>query len=75
MGGACPSRTIVTELAEGSAIMSTDASARVKVPQWQFFEQYSHEPFIAVARFIKLPPHARSAEFEGTQGCGLVMTS
>ncbi len=26
--------------------------AQARVLQWQFFEQYSHEPFIAVARFI-----------------------
>ncbi len=25
---------------------------KAKMYQWMFFEQYSHEPFIAVARFI-----------------------
>ena len=33
--------------------------------QWMFFEQYSHEPYVAVARFIckYLPPdHGRRAE-------------
>ena len=29
------------------------ASARARVLQWMFFEQYSHEPAIAVARFIR----------------------
>ncbi|MCH2098067.1 MAG: glutathione binding-like protein, partial [Pseudomonadales bacterium] len=41
--------------------------------QWQFYEQYSHEPFIAVARFIKRylgMPEARRAEFEGKQAGG-----
>ena len=66
------SNAIVTFLAEGSALMPTDAFARAKVQQWQFFEQYSHEPFIAVARFIKRylgMPEARRAEFEGKQVC------
>ena len=64
---------IVNFLAEGSALMPTDAFARAKVPQWQFYEQYSHEPFIAVARFIKRylgMPEARRAEFEGKQAGG-----
>lgn len=67
------SNAIVTFLAEGSALMPTDAFARAKVQQWQFFEQYSHEPFIAVARFIKRylgMPEARRAEFEGKQAGG-----
>ena len=67
------SNAIVTFLAEGSALMPTDAFARAKVQQWQFYEQYSHEPFIAVARFIKRylgMPEARRAEFEGKQAGG-----
>ena len=66
------SNAIVNFLAEGSALMPTDAFARAKVQQWQFFEQYSHEPFIAVTRFIKRylgMPEARRAEFEGKQVC------
>lgn len=67
------SNAIVNFLAEGSALMPTDAFARAKVQQWQFYEQYSHEPFIAVARFIKRylgTPEARRAEFEGKQAGG-----
>ena len=67
------SNAIVNFLAEGSALMPTDAFARAKVQQWQFFEQYSHEPFIAVARFIKRylgMPEERRAEFEGKQAGG-----
>ena len=38
--------------------------------QWQFFEQYSHEPYIAVARFIARYlglPDDRKAEYESKQ--------
>ena len=41
-----------------------------KILQWQFFEQYSHEPFIAVARFISKYlglPEDRKAEYEAKQ--------
>jgi glutathione S-transferase len=41
-----------------------------KVQQWQFFEQYSHEPYIAVARFINKYlglPKDRKAEYEAKQ--------
>lgn len=38
-------------LAEGSSFIPADAYERAQVLQWMFFEQYSHEPFIAVARF------------------------
>ena len=67
------SNAIVNALAKGSALMPTDAFARAKVQQWQFSEQYSHEPFIAVARFIKRylgMPEERRAEFEGKQSGG-----
>ena len=32
----------------------TICSQQTRVLEWQFFEQYTHEPSIAVARFIKL---------------------
>jgi glutathione S-transferase len=41
--------------------------------QWQFFEQYSHEPYIAVARFIARYlglPDDRKAEYESKQDGG-----
>ncbi len=38
-------------LAEGSPLLPEDRFARAQVLQWMFFEQYSHEPYIAVARF------------------------
>jgi glutathione S-transferase len=38
-------------LAEGTPFLPDDAVERARVLQWMFFEQYSHEPFIAVVRF------------------------
>lgn len=46
------SNAILGFLAEGSTLLPADAWQRAKVNQWLFFEQYSHEPYIAVARFI-----------------------
>jgi len=43
------------------------------VLEWQFFEQYSHEPYIATARFIARYlglPAERRAEFEAKQAGG-----
>jgi glutathione S-transferase len=59
------SNAILCFLAEGSPYLPTDSFARAQVLQWLFFEQYSHEPYIAVARFISgwLPKdHPRQAE-------------
>ncbi len=38
-------------LAEGTGLLPDDPLDRARVLQWMFFEQYSHEPFIAVPRF------------------------
>ena len=38
--------------AEGTRFVPADAYDRAKVLQWMFFEQYSHEPAIAVVRFL-----------------------
>lgn len=59
------SNAILCYLAEGTRFLPTDSWQRAKALQWLFFEQYSHEPYIAVARFISrwLPAdHARRAE-------------
>jgi len=45
------SNAILIHLAEGSDLLPTGAWERALVLQWMFFEQYSHEPCIAVARF------------------------
>lgn len=69
----CESNAILNFLAEGSALLPSEPFARAQVLQWQFFEQYSHEPYIAVARYINrylgLPPE-RKAEFEAKQTGG-----
>jgi glutathione S-transferase len=46
------SNAILHYIAEDTAFMPADKLARAQVLQWMFFEQYSHEPYIAVARFI-----------------------
>jgi len=45
------SNAIILHLAEGSPLIPADAYARAKMLEWLFWEQYSHEPYIAVARF------------------------
>ena len=47
------SGAIVWYLAEGTKLAPPDRKARGETLQWMFFEQYSHEPNIAVARFWK----------------------
>jgi len=47
------SNAIIFYLAEGSALLPSDRLLRARVLQWLFFEQYSHEPYIAVARNLR----------------------
>ena len=42
------SNAIMVYLAEGSRLIPADAFARAKMFEWLFWEQYSHEPVIAV---------------------------
>ena len=44
------SNAILFYLAEGSPFLPADRLGRALALQWMFFEQYSHEPYIAVAR-------------------------
>ena len=46
------SNAILSYLADGSSLAGSDAYSRAEVLQWLFFEQYSHEPYIATSRFI-----------------------
>jgi glutathione S-transferase len=46
------SGAILSYLADGTPLMPADRLERAQVLQWMFFEQYSHEPYVAVARFI-----------------------
>jgi len=67
------SNAILHYLADGSALLPSDRWLRAQVLQWQFFEQYSHEPYIATARFIAKYlglPAARRAEYDAKQAGG-----
>jgi glutathione S-transferase len=60
------SNAILCYLADGTPLLPDDRLERAQTLQWMFFEQYSHEPYIAVARFIlqflKQPDDARLPE-------------
>jgi len=45
------SNAIILHLAEGSELIPQDAYERARMLEWLFWEQYSHEPYVAVARF------------------------
>jgi len=47
------SNAIILYLGEGSPLIPADKFDRAKMYQWMFFEQYKHEPAIAVARYIR----------------------
>ena len=46
------SNAIICYLADASPLLPADRLLRARVLAWLFFEQYSHEPYIAVARFL-----------------------
>ncbi len=77
------SNAILCYLADGSEFLGGTAFDRAIVLQWLFFEQYSHEPYIATSRFIiqylGTPPE-RAAELEqkkagGYQALGVMETA
>ena len=45
------SNAILGYFGEGTPFVPVDPWARAKMYEWLFWEQYSHEPYIAVARF------------------------
>src|SRR5689334_12092523 len=45
------SNAIIRYLARGSDLIPSDDFAAAKMDEWLFWEQYSHEPYIAVCRF------------------------
>ncbi len=55
------SNAILFWLAEGTPFLPADGWQRAQALSWMFFEQYSHEPYIAVARFISIWTPADSA--------------
>ena len=46
------SNAILWYLGDGTAFVPPEPLARAQVLQWMFFEQYSHEPYVATPRFI-----------------------
>jgi glutathione S-transferase len=59
------SNAILWYLAEGSDFVPRDRLGRAQTLQWMFFEQYSHEPYVATPRYIVkhlAADHARRAE-------------
>jgi glutathione S-transferase len=67
------SNAILNFLAEGTDFLPDQGIERARVLQWQFFEQYSHEPYIAVARYINKylgMPKEREAEYHAKQDGG-----
>ena len=56
------SNAILWYFGDGTQFVPDDPYERAQVLQWQFFEQYSHEPNIAVARFWKIL--GRAGRFE-----------
>jgi glutathione S-transferase len=51
------SGAILWYLAEGTDFVPADAFDRARVLQWMFFEQYDHEPYIAVVRHRTMLGH------------------
>ena len=61
------SNAILYYLGQGSSYWPEDMLTQTRILEWQFFEQYSHEPGVAVARFIRLyqgMPEERRLEYE-----------
>ena len=67
------SNAILYYLSQGTKYFPTDKYARAQVMQWLFFEQFSHEPFIATARYwvsiLKQPAeHAQQLKYKHKWG-------
>lgn len=45
------SNAIILHLARGSDLIPRDPYLEARMLEWMFWEQYSHEPYVAVARF------------------------
>jgi len=50
------SNAIISYFAEGTPFLPADRFQRAQVLQWLFFEQYSHEPYIASVRYLLMNP-------------------
>jgi glutathione S-transferase len=58
------SNAILWYFGDGTDYVPTDKYERAQVLQWQFFEQYQHEPAIAVARFLIEYSELRREQYE-----------
>ena len=60
------SNAIIRYLARGSDLIPSEPFAAAKMDEWLFWEQYSHEPYVAVCRFqmvyLKKPASALDPE-------------
>ena len=54
------SNAILLHFAEGTRLLPTDSYDRAKAYEWLFFEQYVHEPAIAVRRALSVYPERRA---------------
>jgi glutathione S-transferase len=70
------SNAILWYFGDGTDYVPTDQYERAQVLQWQFFEQYQHEPAIAVARFLiaysELPREQYAERLPGLMKTGYV---
>jgi len=55
------SNAIIVYFAEGTPFLPADRFQRAQVFQWLFFEQYSHEPYIASVRYLVMHPDVQDA--------------
>jgi glutathione S-transferase len=54
------SNAILLYFGEGSALVPRDPYDRAKMCEWMFFEQYEHEPTLAVRRALSVYPERRA---------------
>ncbi|MEX6506594.1 glutathione S-transferase family protein [Jiella sp. M17.18] len=59
------SNAILAFLGEGSRFVPEDAFTRAEMLGWMFFEQYSHEPHVAVRRSLMIYPHLKDKATPG----------
>jgi glutathione S-transferase len=73
------SNAILWYLGDGTEYVPSDRYERAQVLQWQFFEQYEHEPTLAVVRFLvaysgEAEKHAARIEELRAKGYGVLDT-
>src|SRR6185437_5614744 len=58
------SNAIIRYLARDSDFIPADEFAAAKMDEWLFWEQYSHEPYVAVCRFHMVCLGKKASEFD-----------